>query len=180
MFPFGTFPTYDYVFIIRYTYLLMCRFPHSEIYGCNGYLLLTVAYRSLSRPSSAPDAKAFPLCSFLLQLLSCVSSHTLDPYFDCMSFANRFFLLNCSAPLFIRKNLPIFKSDLYLSYLECFHTPLGIIFSLFSCARFAFLLFDFQRTLPFGLVGSSGFEPPTLRLSGARSNHLSYEPLHPV
>ena len=27
------------------------------------------------------------------------------------------------------------------------------------------------------LVGSSGFEPPTLRLSGARSNHLSYEPV---
>ena len=27
------------------------------------YLQLTVAYRSLSRPSSAPDAKAFPLCS---------------------------------------------------------------------------------------------------------------------
>ena len=30
----------------------------------NGYLLLTAAYRSLSRPSSAPDAKAFPLRSF--------------------------------------------------------------------------------------------------------------------
>ena len=29
----------------------------------NGYLLLPVAYRSLSRPSSAPDAKAFPLRS---------------------------------------------------------------------------------------------------------------------
>ena len=29
-----------------------------------GYLLLTAAYRSLSRPSSAPDAKAFPLRSF--------------------------------------------------------------------------------------------------------------------
>ena len=29
-----------------------------------GYLLLPVAYRSLSRPSSAPDAKAFPLRSF--------------------------------------------------------------------------------------------------------------------
>ena len=27
------------------------------------------------------------------------------------------------------------------------------------------------------LVGSSGLEPPTLRLSGARSNHLSYEPM---
>ena len=33
-----------------------------------GYLLLTAAYRSLSRPSSAPDAKAFPLRSFQLDL----------------------------------------------------------------------------------------------------------------
>ena len=29
----------------------------------NGYFLLPAAYRSLSRPSSAPDAKAFPLRS---------------------------------------------------------------------------------------------------------------------
>ena len=34
----------------------------------NGYLLLPEAYRSLSRPSSAPDAKAFPLRSFTLDL----------------------------------------------------------------------------------------------------------------
>ena len=43
----------------------------------NGYLLLPEAYRSLSRPSSAPDAKAFTLCSSSLELLSwfsCVSS----------------------------------------------------------------------------------------------------------
>ena len=38
-----------------------------------GYLLLTAAYRSLSRPSSAPDAKAFPLRSFQLDL----SNHLL-------------------------------------------------------------------------------------------------------
>ena len=38
-----------------------------------GYLLLTVAYRSLPRPSSAPDAKAFPLRSFQLDL----SNHLL-------------------------------------------------------------------------------------------------------
>ena len=36
-------------------------FGNPRIYG---YLLLPVAYRSLSRPSSAPDAKAFPLRSF--------------------------------------------------------------------------------------------------------------------
>ena len=34
------------------------------------YVPLPAAYRSLSRPSSAPDAKAFPLRSFSLDLLS--------------------------------------------------------------------------------------------------------------
>ena len=44
-------------------------------------------------------------------------------------------------------------------------------------------IFDLSATSPsFGrgnvpLVGSSGLEPPTSRLSGARSNHLSYEPI---
>ena len=35
----------------------------------NAYVPLPVAYRSLSRPSSAPDAKAFTLCSCSLELL---------------------------------------------------------------------------------------------------------------
>ena len=77
-------------------------------------------------------------------------------------------------------------------------------FLFLSCARFASdFLFSFQRPLSASfdadqhtgslsrtfivterasagnLVGSSGFEPPTLRLSGARSNHLSYEPVFP-
>ena len=30
------------------------------------------------------------------------------------------------------------------------------------------------------LVGSSGLEPPTSRLSGVRSNQLSYEPISPA
>ena len=41
-----------------------------------GYLLLPAAYRSLSRPSSAPDAKAFPLRPFQLDL----SSKKLAPF----------------------------------------------------------------------------------------------------
>ena len=54
-----------------HVWVILCmRFPHSEIHGRNGYLLLTVAYRSLSRPSSAPDAKAFALCSYSLELSS--------------------------------------------------------------------------------------------------------------
>ena len=37
-----------------------------------------------------------------------------------------------------------------------------------------------QRSINKILVGSSGLEPPTSRLSGVRSNHLSYEPLKVV
>ena len=37
--------------------------------GINAYVRLPQAYRSLSRPSSAPDAKAFPLRSFQLDLV---------------------------------------------------------------------------------------------------------------
>ena len=44
------------------------EFPHSEIRGYNAYLQLPAAYRSLSRPSSAPDAKAFTLRSCSLEL----------------------------------------------------------------------------------------------------------------
>ncbi len=43
-------------------------FPHSEICGYIAHLRLPAAYRSLSRPSSAPDAKAFTLRSFSLEL----------------------------------------------------------------------------------------------------------------
>ena len=35
----------------------------------------------------------------------------------------------------------------------------------------------FSEALLSSVVGSSGLEPPTSRLSGARSNHLSYEPI---
>jgi len=40
------------------TSLQLAGLPHSEIYGYNEYLPLTVAYRSLSRPSSPLRAKA--------------------------------------------------------------------------------------------------------------------------
>ena len=42
--------------------------PHSDICASCGYVHLNAAFRSLSRPSSAPDAKAFSLCSCLLFL----------------------------------------------------------------------------------------------------------------
>ena len=44
----------------------------------DAYVPLPVAYRSLSRPSSAPDAKAFPLRSFQLDLFEIFGSHIVE------------------------------------------------------------------------------------------------------
>ena len=64
MFQFPAFPFVYYFTHIQITGLLPpVEFPHSDIYGYSGYLLLTIAFRSLSRPSSALGAKAFTLCS---------------------------------------------------------------------------------------------------------------------
>ena len=46
----------------------MCRVSPFGNLWIAGYLLLPTAFRSLSRPSSAPSAKAFPLCSYFLEL----------------------------------------------------------------------------------------------------------------
>ena len=86
MFQFRPFPPYTYLIQCTVTEYCSVGFPHSEIHGYNGYLLLPVAYRSLSRPSSAPDAKAFPLRSFQLdrrrvklRSLRCPSSFLANP-----------------------------------------------------------------------------------------------------
>ena len=62
----------------------------------DGYLLLPEAFRSLSRPSSAPDAKAFPLRSFQLDLRRhklCLGRRRLQP----LGFRRRLPSLRCSA-----------------------------------------------------------------------------------
>ena len=50
------------------------------------YLQLPAAYRSLSRPSSAPDAKAFTLCSCSLELL-----YARSRSFELLEFLNIWF-----------------------------------------------------------------------------------------
>ena len=53
------------------------------------YLQLPAAYRSLSRPSSAPDAKAFTMCSYSLELSIILSNYAV--LLNCLSFINKFF-----------------------------------------------------------------------------------------
>ena len=49
--------------------VLLCRVSPFGNLRVKAYVQLTAAYRSVSRPSSAPDAKAFPLRSFQLDLV---------------------------------------------------------------------------------------------------------------
>ena len=44
-------------------------------------------------------------------------------------------------------------------------------------SNFSFLIFHFSLQAKPAVVGSNGLEPSTSRLSGVRSNHLSYEPI---
>ena len=71
------------------------------------YLQLPEAFRSLSRPSSAPDAKAFPLRSFMLdlplRLLPQLSNNKRDgPIFGSLSIrimqTHLFYQQNCNYP----------------------------------------------------------------------------------
>ena len=57
----------------------------------NGYLLLPVAFRSLSRLSSALSAKASTLRSFLLDLFRCIALHL---------FLSRSFTIDCLLELY--------------------------------------------------------------------------------
>ena len=162
-------------------------FPHSEIHGYNGYLLLPVAYRSLSRPSSAPDAKAFPLRSFQLDL----SNHLLILKVELCRQFNRIFEIVIVTHLYDvpQLKLKIRSSRLLPERPLCclaYHFIHYIVqFSRFDlptafAARFEDLSYarsSNPTTNVTGMVGPSGLEPPTLRLSVVRSSQLSYGPV---
>ena len=207
MFQFRPFPSYAY--LIQRTMLKYCLsgFPHSEIHGYNGYLLLPVAYRSLSRPSSAPDAKAFPLRSFQLDL----SNHLLILKVELCRQFNRIFEIVIVTHLYdvpqlklkIRSSVLSNKRPLCCLAYHFFITLFSFQGSIFQlllqpdlkiCLTpglqiqqqllFLYLVlrtrYDPPRVTPARcnlLVGPSGLEPPTLRLSVVRSSQLSYGPV---
>ena len=91
------------------------------------YLQLPVAYRSLSRPSSAPDAKAFTLCSCSLELLS-LFSHFLE----LLEFLNIWFR----------------SKKAFLPFLPCF-PPLGEIVRLNNVSRSNIFTLDWKDLISF-------------------------------
>ena len=118
-----------------------------------GYLHLPEAYRSLSRPSSAPSAKAFPLCSYQLGLL--LKSSNLVLKFVASLHANRksfevfplpftFVMILLRIYLFYGKtfnNLNIIK-NLPVSVVYAFFNT-RIRFDLLSSIHFSMFFFGF-------------------------------------
>ena len=135
------------------------------------YLQLPAAYRSLSRLSSAPDAKAFPLCSFLLELLlSCISTRSVSLFslsriaeyiktvlvcftflaistITCAALNCNFFTLNLNLNL----ERPIWFQILSFSLLINF-TSLNFLFFVFSLIIYTSSLFGFQWTFCLNLT----------------------------
>ena len=162
----------------------------------NVYLQLPVAYRSLSRPSSAPDAKAFTLrsCSLELSFNTCrvwfcselseflnflrISLRCEKTFFRLLHFAlsplSRIFHLSVKLyshvsmlPFLERLNNFLFCPLLFVS------TQIIFFYSIVNDLPVSGL-----GILPYSMVGLDGLEPSTSRLSGARSSHLSYKPVH--
>ena len=96
-------------------------FGHPRI---EAYLQLPVAYRSLSRPSSAPDAKAFTLCSFSLELSSIFRS--------CCSL---FELLEFHKQIFIGIHIAV-KRFILFPTLNHFHLSVKLYLPIFGKTNF--------------------------------------------
>ena len=130
-------------------------FGHLRIVSC---LPIPAAFRSLPRPSSAPDAKAFSLSSYQLKRYSRIMS--------------------CSQ----RISLNLGEVEIVFTHFLKFY------FLKFGYFNFLFVvsLFNFQWTfvhppafeaLEWFLVGWNGLEPSTSRLSAECTNQLSYQPV---
>ena len=148
------------------------------------HLMLLFAWTSFWISS----AVLFELLEFLWTLFGFLFAvKRFDPFYKFSFRPDKTFVLflgNCSSlPKFFGKtysNLLFIKMCPLLSVrFYSFYFFIRFSMNIFFSVRFLAL---FYAKLLIGprhcrVVGSSGLEPPTSRLSGARSNHLSYEPI---
>ena len=147
-------------------------FPHSDISGskriCRSPKLIA-AYRVLHR---LPMPRHSPCALFRLNYSPLVYATKFVPY---MSFANRFLFANCNTItcLYGKTIFILIETSVSLSFND---SSVCLFFTDFDLSSLS--IFSFQSTSRLSsVVGSNGFEPSTSRLSGARSNQLSYEPI---
>ena len=153
MFQFRRFPSYTYVFSVWWLDMTPAGLLHSEICGSMStydspqLIAVSCVLHRLSVPRHSPCA----LCSLTMWL-------------------SWFFFLNSKNCSRIKFYLTIFLSFRFI----CF-SLFSFQSAKWSASGFRFLLFTLYSLRI--LVGLSGLEPPTSRLSGVRSNRLSYKPI---
>ena len=148
-------------------------FPHSDTCGstliCSSPQLFA-AYRVLLR---LPMPRHSPCALFSLNFMSSANLFRLKCSCDSLVTV---LIFRSSTRYVVVVTLCVSTSVILLDLLFlhlCF-----IQFSRYISFRLSpFVVFDIYCRGPRPLVGSSGLEPPTLRLSGARSSLLSYEPM---
>ena len=91
-------------------------------------------------------------------------------------------LANCNLPFLLKVLLlPLIRS-FFVQFSRCTFFSLAAVVGSTSRVTLRLSAYVASRVDPIAsslaaVVGSSGLEPPTSRLSGVRSNHLSYEPI---
>ena len=179
MFQFRRFPSYAYFIQRTMTEVFSAGFPHSDIHGskdiCSSPWLFAACHvlRRLLMPRHSPCALSCLTCPsvftdagsrlsrimqalFLTEVLSKLfypfTSLTIFSYFSALSRA------------------PLSLASSFLSFVQFLRCNLSLIK---SSSKPSSEGFD-QHLI--ALVGPSGLEPPTLRLSVVRSSQLSYGP----
>ena len=142
--------------------VLLCRVSPFGYPRIKAHLRLPVAFRSLSRPSSALSAKAFPLRPLQLDQL-------LSGYLSISRIIRVISVLLAICSTIFRSYPNNFQKNLKLIYI----IKIGITFYFLYCC----FCFRYCSVFKVQMVGLRGLEPPTSRLSGVRSNHLSYKPI---
>ena len=177
MFQFRRFPPYTYLIQCMVPEYCSGGFPHSEIPGsmdvCSSPRLIAAyhVFRRLPVPRHSPCA-LLSLTVFLLSILLLANK-----IFNKI-VVNNFFRISFRSYYSVFKVHPGLSPRLPSASPKCIRTPnhqkqiAYTRFRSYKLAQLSQLPFRFRK-----VVGSSGLEPPTSRLSGARSNHLSYEPI---
>ena len=124
-----------------------------------GYMLLPAAFRSLSRPSSAPSAKASALCSSSLDHFSAYASVHMrqrrlppSPASGCFCFMLCYLAITLDVFLFFVAQIPV---ESFYFLLVCF-----FVYAVFK------VRFRFRGCGSYPQVEMKGFEPLTPCLQG--------------
>ena len=168
MFQFSGLPSYDYVFTIGWWSIAPSGCPIRT--STNQYLF--AAPRGFSQ--LVASFFGFRCQGILLALFLA---------WTIMSIANLFLVqsvchsLSWMSTVLVVVFLPMTNSQPFLfsclSFVQYILQKLDLLLQIICLIQFSRYIFWSSRIL----VGSSGLEPPTSRLSGARSSLLSYEPI---